>query len=219
MPAWPGRCGRMRPRGARPLRADAARARRYRRRTGERLGRPRTRSRRQVRRAAGRDRRAAASARHRVQTLPDQGGAYPGAITARVQDLVADARARALLPTLGPPSSSLAGIAAESAAKRAAGSDLIARSLRKTWTPRSTCVAARPAGGGGPRRRPDTGPIVLFKGLLASLADISDPAQRDLVFASWPTGSDPRAILPRRLAADGRRAFGAWRTHAPYTAP
>lgn len=87
----------------------------------------------------------------------------------------------------------LARIAAESAAKRDLPDAIsIAGSLREDLNAALDVLLRRAQQAEAVRadvRTPDL--IVLLKGLLASLADISDPARRDLVFAVLADGLRP----------------------------
>jgi len=111
-----------------------------------------------------------------------------------VQDLVTDARARA---DSSDPGRAFFGfldrIAAESAAKRDLPDAIsIAGSLREDLDAALDLLLRRAQQAGAVRadvRTPDL--IVLVKGLFASLADISDPARRDLVFAVLADGLRP----------------------------
>ena len=126
--------------------------------------------------------------------FPTKEALFEAVVTARVQDLVADARARACASDPGAAFFGfLARIAAESAAKRDLPDAIsIAGSLREDLDAALDVLLRRAQQAEAVRadvRTPDL--IVLFKGLLASLADISDPAQRDLVFAVLADGLRP----------------------------
>ena len=126
--------------------------------------------------------------------FPTKEALFEAVVTARVQDLVADARARADAPDPGGAFFGfLARIAAESAAKRDLPDAIsIAGSLREDLSDALDLLLRRAQQAGAVRadvRTPDL--IVLFKGLFASLADISDPVRRDLVFAVLADGLRP----------------------------
>jgi AcrR family transcriptional regulator len=126
--------------------------------------------------------------------FPTKEALFEAVVTARVQDLVADARARAGDSDPGGAFFGfLARIAAESAAKRDLPDAIsIAGSLREDLEAALDVLLRRAQQAEAVRadvRTPDL--IVLFKGLFASLADISDPARRDLVFAVLADGLRP----------------------------
>jgi AcrR family transcriptional regulator len=126
--------------------------------------------------------------------FPTKEALFEAVVTARVQDLVADARARAdACDPGGAFFGFLARIAAESAAKRDLPDAIsIAGSLREDLNAALDVLLRRAQQAEAVRadvRTPDL--IVLFKGLFASLADISDPARRDLVFAVLADGLRP----------------------------
>jgi AcrR family transcriptional regulator len=126
--------------------------------------------------------------------FPTKEALFEAVVTARVQDLVADARARADASDPGEAFFGfLARIAAESAAKRDLPDAIsIAGSLREDLNAALDVLLRRAQQAKAVRadvRTPDL--IVLFKGLFASLADISDPARRDLVFAVLADGLRP----------------------------
>ena len=126
--------------------------------------------------------------------FPTKEALFEAVVTARVQDLVADARARADSADPGAAFFGFLGrIAAESAAKRDLPDAIsIAGSLREDLFAALDLLLRRAQQAGAVRadvRTPDL--IVLFKGLFASLADISDPARRDLVFAVLADGLRP----------------------------
>ena len=126
--------------------------------------------------------------------FPTKEALFEAVVTARVQDLVADARARADAVDPGDAFFGfLARIAAESAAKRDLPDAIsITGSLREDLNAALDVLLRRAQQAGAVRadvRIPDL--IVLFKGLFASLADISDPARRDLVFAVLADGLRP----------------------------
>jgi AcrR family transcriptional regulator len=126
--------------------------------------------------------------------FPTKEALFEAVVTARVQDLVADARARADSADPGAAFFGFLGrIAAESAAKRDLPDAIsIAGSLREDLFAALDLLLRRAQQARAVRadvRTPDL--IVLFKGLFASLADISDPARRDLVFAVLADGLRP----------------------------
>jgi AcrR family transcriptional regulator len=126
--------------------------------------------------------------------FPTKEALFEAVVTARIQDLVADARARADASDPGGAFFGfLARIAAESAAKRDLPDAIsIAGSLREDLNAALDVLLRHAQQAGAVRadvREPDL--IVLFKGLFASLADISDPARRDLVFAVLADGLRP----------------------------
>ena len=126
--------------------------------------------------------------------FPTKEALFEAVVTARVQDLVADARARADAVDPGDAFFGfLARIAAESAAKRDLPDAIsITGSLREDLNAALDVLLRRAQQAGAVRadgRIPDL--IVVFKGLFASLADISDPARRDLVFDVLADGLRP----------------------------
>jgi AcrR family transcriptional regulator len=128
--------------------------------------------------------------------FPTKEALFEAVVTVRVQDLVADARARADASDPGDAFFGfLARITAESAAKRDLPDAIsIAGSLREDLNAAVDVLLRRAQQAEAVRadvRTPDL--IVLLKGLFASLADISDPARRDLVFAVLADGLRPRA--------------------------
>jgi AcrR family transcriptional regulator len=195
---------------ARPLRADAARARPLRADAeGPRpLRADAARNRENVLRAA-RDAFAESGYGVPLDEIAARAGVGPGTVyrhfptkealfeavvTARVQDLVADARARADAANPGDAFFGfLARIAAESAAKRDLPDAIsITGSLREELLAALDVLLRHAQQANAVRadvRTQDL--IVLFKGVFASLADISDPARRDLVFAVLADGLRP----------------------------
>jgi AcrR family transcriptional regulator len=126
--------------------------------------------------------------------FPTKEALFEAVVTVRVQDLVDDARARADASDPGRAFFGfLARIAAESAAKRDLPDAIsIAGSLREDLNAAVDVLLRRAQQAEAVRadvRTPDL--IVLLKGLFASLADISDPARRDLVFAVLADGLRP----------------------------
>jgi AcrR family transcriptional regulator len=126
--------------------------------------------------------------------FPTKEALFEAVVTARLQDLVTDARARA---DSGDPGDAFFGfldrIAAESAAKRDLPDAIsIEGSLRDELNAALDLLLRRARQAGAVRpdvRTPDL--IVLLKGLFASLAGTSDPLQRDLVFAVLADGLRP----------------------------
>jgi AcrR family transcriptional regulator len=126
--------------------------------------------------------------------FPTKEALFEAVVTARLQDLVTDARARA---DSGDPGDAFFGfldrIAAESAAKRDLPDAIsIEGSLRDELNAALDLLLRRAQQAGAVRpdvRTPDL--IVLLKGLFASLAGTSDPLQRDLVFAVLADGLRP----------------------------
>src|SRR5580693_6262051 len=126
--------------------------------------------------------------------FPTKEALFEAVVTARVQDLLTDARARADAADPGAAFFGfLARIAAESAAKRDLPDAIsIAGSLREDLDAALDVLLRRAQQAQAVRadiRTPDI--IVLLKGLFASLADVSDPARRDLVFAVLADGLRP----------------------------
>jgi hypothetical protein len=124
----------------------------------------------------------------RIVGLSDQ------CVTARVEDLIADARARA-----GAADASqaffgfLARVAGESAAKRDLPDAIeIAGSLREDLHAALDVLLRRAQQAGAVRAGVRTSDlIVLLKGMFASLADSPDPALRELVFSVLADGLRP----------------------------
>ena len=139
--------------------------------------------------------------------FPTKEALFEAVVTARVQDLVAEARAGADAADPGGAFFGfLARVAAESAAKRDLPDAIsIAGSVRDDLNAALDVLLRRAQQAGAVRsdvRTPDL--IVLVKGLFAGLADISDPARRDLVFAvladglrpsARPKGAESRAVI------------------------
>jgi AcrR family transcriptional regulator len=126
--------------------------------------------------------------------FPTKEALFEAVVTARVQDLLTDARARADAADPGAAFFGfLARIAAESAAKRDLPDAIsIAGSLREDLDAALDVLLRRAQRAEAVRadiRTPDI--IVLLKGLFASLADVSDQARRDLVFAVLADGLRP----------------------------
>jgi len=127
--------------------------------------------------------------------FPTKEALFEAVVTARVQDLLADARARGGAEDPGDAFFGfLARIAAESAAKRDLPDAIsITGSVRADLNAALGVLLRRAQQAGAVRgdvRAPDL--IVLFKGLFASLADVSEPTRRDLVFAILADGLRPQ---------------------------
>jgi AcrR family transcriptional regulator len=202
--AHPGRP--LRADAGRPLRADAGRP--LRADAGRPLRADAARNREKVLRAA-RDVFAEAGYGAPLDEIAARAGVGPGTVyrhfptkealfeavvTVRVQDLVADARARAGSADPGGAFFGfLAQIAEESAAKRDLPDAIsIAGSLRDELDTALEVLLRRAQQAGAVRaeiRTPDL--IVLFKGMFAALADTPDPARRDVVFAVLADGLRP----------------------------
>jgi AcrR family transcriptional regulator len=126
--------------------------------------------------------------------FPTKEALFEAVVTARVQDLLTDARGRADAADPGGAFFGfLARIAAESAAKRDLPDAIsIAGSLRDELDAALDVLLRRAQQAEAVRadvRTPDI--IVLLKGMFASLADVSDPARQDLVFAVLADGLRP----------------------------
>jgi AcrR family transcriptional regulator len=126
--------------------------------------------------------------------FPTKEALFEAVVTARVQDLVTDVRARADAPEPGPAFFGfLDRVAAEFAAKRDLPDAIsISGSLREDLNAALDLLLRRAQQAGAVRadvRTPDL--IMLLKGLFASLADISDPARRDMVLAILADGLRP----------------------------
>jgi AcrR family transcriptional regulator len=126
--------------------------------------------------------------------FPTKEALFEAVVTARLQDLVTDARARV---DSGDPGGAFFGflgrIAAESAAKRDLPDAIsIEGSLRDELNAALDVLLRRAQQAGAVRPDVRTSDlIVLLKGLFASLAGISDPVRRDLVFAVLADGLRP----------------------------
>jgi AcrR family transcriptional regulator len=126
--------------------------------------------------------------------FPTKEALFEAVVTARVQDLVTDARARCDAADPGQAFFGfLSRVAAESAAKRDLPDAIsITGSLREDLLGALDLLLRRAQQSGAVRpevRTPDL--IVLLKGLFASLADIGDPVRRDVVFAVLADGLRP----------------------------
>jgi AcrR family transcriptional regulator len=126
--------------------------------------------------------------------FPAKEALFEAVVAARVEDLVADARARAGAADPGAAFFGyLARIAEESAAKRDLPDAIsIAGSLRDDLHSALDLLLRRAQQAGAVRaevRTPDL--IVLLKGMFASLAGSTDPALRELVFTVLADGLRP----------------------------
>jgi AcrR family transcriptional regulator len=126
--------------------------------------------------------------------FPAKEALFEAVVTARVTDLVAEARARADAADPGAAFFGyLARIAEESAAKRDLPDAIsIAGSLRDDLDAALDLLLRHAQQAGAVRaevRAPDL--IVLLKGMFASLAGSTDPALRELVFAVLADGLRP----------------------------
>ena len=126
--------------------------------------------------------------------FPAKEALFEAVVAARVEDLVADARARADAGDAGAAFFGyLARIAEESAAKRDLPDAIsIAGSLREDLHAALDLLLRRAQQAGAVRgevRTPDL--IVLLKGMFASLAGSTDPALRELVFTVLADGLRP----------------------------
>jgi AcrR family transcriptional regulator len=123
--------------------------------------------------------------------FPTKEALFEAVVAARLRDLVTDACARAGSSDPGDAFFGFLGrVAAESAAKRDLPDAIsVAGSLRDELNAALEVLLQRAQRAGAVRadiRTPDV--IVLLKGLFASLADVSDPVQRDLVFTVLADG-------------------------------
>src|SRR6266571_7376270 len=126
--------------------------------------------------------------------FPAKEALFEAVVTARVEDLVADARARAGASDPGEAFFGyLARIAEESAAKRDLPDAIsIAGSLREDLFTALDLLLRRAQQAGAVRAGVRTSDlIVLLKGMFASLAGSTDPALRELVFAVLADGLRP----------------------------
>jgi len=196
----------------RALRADAARAD-----AGRALRADAARNREKVLRAA-RDAFAESGYGVPLDEIAARAGVGPGTVyrhfptkealfeavtTARLEDLVSEARSRADSPDPGAAFFGfLARVAQESAAKRDLPDAIsIAGSLRDDLNAALDVLLRRAKRAGAVRaevRTPDL--ILLLKGMFAALADAQDPAQRDLIFAVMADGLRPSRLTRRELA-------------------
>ena len=127
--------------------------------------------------------------------FPSKETLFEAVVTARITDLVADARARAEAADPGEAFFGfLARIADESAAKRDLPDAIsIAGSLREDLFAALDLLLRRAQRAGAVRAEVRTADlIVLFKGMFAGLAGITDRAQREVVFAVLADGLRPR---------------------------
>ncbi len=126
--------------------------------------------------------------------FPAKEALFEAVVTARVEDLVSDARARAGAADPGGAFFGyLARIAEESAAKRDLPDAIsIAGSLRDDLFAALDLLLSRAQQAGAVRADVRTADlIVLLKGMFASLAGSDDPARRELVFAVLSDGLRP----------------------------
>jgi AcrR family transcriptional regulator len=126
--------------------------------------------------------------------FPAKEALFEAVVAARVEDLVADARARADAADPGAAFFGyLARIAEESAAKRDLPDAIsIAGSLRDDLHAALDLLLCRAQQAGAVRAEVRTSDlIVLLKGMFASLAGSTDPALRELVFAVLADGLRP----------------------------
>jgi AcrR family transcriptional regulator len=126
--------------------------------------------------------------------FPAKEALFEAVVTSRVEDLVADARARADAADPGEAFFGyLARIAEESAAKRDLPDAIsIAGSLREDIFAALDLLLRRAQQAGAVRPEARTSDlIVLLKGMFASLAGSTDPALRELVFAVLADGLRP----------------------------
>jgi AcrR family transcriptional regulator len=126
--------------------------------------------------------------------FPAKEALFEAVVAARLEDLVADARARAGADDAGTAFFGfLARIAEESAAKRDLPDAIsIAGSLRDDLDTALDLLLRRAQQAGAVRAEVRTSDlIVLLKGMFASLAGSTDPALRQLVFAVLADGLRP----------------------------
>jgi AcrR family transcriptional regulator len=126
--------------------------------------------------------------------FPAKEALFEAVVAARLEDLVADARARAGADDAGTAFFGfLARIAEESAAKRDLPDAIsIAGSLRDDLNTALDLLLRRAQQAGAVRAEVRTSDlIVLLKGMFASLAGSTDPALRQLVFAVLADGLRP----------------------------
>ena len=126
--------------------------------------------------------------------FPAKEALFEAVVAARVEDLVADARARADAADPGAAFFGyLARIAEESAAKRDLPDAIsIAGSLRDDLHAALDLLLRRAQQAGAVRAEVRTSDlIVLLKGMFASLAGSTDPALRELVFTVLADGLRP----------------------------
>jgi AcrR family transcriptional regulator len=129
--------------------------------------------------------------------FPTKEALFEAVVTARLEDLVADARSRA---ESSDPGASFFGFLARIAEEAAAKRDLpdaisIAGSLRDDLNAALDVLLQRAQRVGAVRagvRTPDL--IVLLKGMFAALADVSEPTVRDVVFAVLADGLRPSRL-------------------------
>ena len=129
--------------------------------------------------------------------FPAKEALFEAVVTARVEDLVADARARAGAADPGEAFFGyLARIAEEAAAKRDLPDAMsVAGSLREDLFAALDLLLRRAQQAGAVRAGVRTSDlIVLLKGMFASLAGSTDPALRELVFTVLADGLRPPPI-------------------------
>ena len=127
--------------------------------------------------------------------FPAKEALFEAVVTARITDLVEDARARAEAADPGEAFFGfLARIADESAAKRDLPDAIsVAGSLREDLFAALDLLLRRAQQAGAVRAEVRTADlIVLFKGMFAGLAGSTDRAQREVVFAVLADGLRPR---------------------------
>lgn len=195
---WPGTDARRNP-GERPLRADA-------RRNREKV----LRAAREAFAASGYGvpldeiaARAGVGPGTVYRHFPAKDALFQAVVTARVEDLVADARGRARADDPGRAFFGfLARVAEEAAAKRDLPDAIaIAGSLQEALQAALDLLLRRAQQAGAVRADIATGDlIVLFKGVIASIGEASgdavDPALRDRVFAVLADGLRSRRASP-----------------------
>jgi AcrR family transcriptional regulator len=126
--------------------------------------------------------------------FPAKEALFEAVVTARVEDLIADARGRADAADPGQAFFGfLARVAQESAAKRDLPDAIsIAGSLREDLHATLDVLLLRAQQAGAVRAGVRTSDlVVLLKGMFASLADSTDPALRELVFSVLADGLRP----------------------------
>ena len=141
--------------------------------------------------------------------FPTKEALFEAVVTARLEDLVADARSRVDSSDPGAAFFGfLARIAEESAAKRDLPDAIsIAGSLRDDLNAAIDVLLRRAQRAGAVRGEVRTADlIVLLKGMFAALAGVPDPTARDVVFAVLADGLRPSRVLgrPDRNAETGR---------------
>jgi AcrR family transcriptional regulator len=153
--------------------------------------------------------------------FPTKEALFEAVVTARLEDLVADARARA---DSSDPGASffgfLARIAEESAAKRDLPDAIsIAGSLRDELIAVVDVLLRRAQRAGAVRAEVRTEDLILLlKGMFAALADVSEPAVRDVVFAVLADGLRPPRLPGRGLPLRTDACAEAGRARIPLLA-